>query len=202
MKTLAELIDNSKTDKNTLHSYLPLYEDKFAPVRDRVKNVLEVGIQRGGSLLMWADYFPNATIWGIDITPYDQTPDCVKNHPRIKLLCGVNAYDVNLVKKMIESQLYFDIVIDDGSHTLEAMVFFAKYYAQLLAPNGILCIEDIPNPDWKDAIAGCVPSHFKAYMECYDLRGEKGRHDDIMFFIHHKANGLPTSYKMAKMFLL
>jgi len=187
--SLADLVDNTKTDKNTVHSYLPVYETKFAPRRENVKRVLEIGVLGGGSLLLWAKYFPNAEIWGLDILPLEKLPDCVKNHPRIKLIHSVNAYDTKLVGQMIQKGLYFDVLIDDGPHTLESQIFFARYYSQLLAPHGVLCIEDIPNPDWKDAIAGCVPQHFKQYMECYDLRNEKGRFDDIMFFIDHKSPG-------------
>jgi hypothetical protein len=46
---LEELVDNSRTDKNTVHSYLPLYQDLLINKRETAKNVLEVGIDRGGS---------------------------------------------------------------------------------------------------------------------------------------------------------
>jgi hypothetical protein len=199
---MERLIDNNRTDKNTTHSYIPLYESKFLHRRESVKRVLEVGIERGGSLLLWANYFPNAEVWGLDVMPEDKVPADLKNHPRIKILHSTNAYDTKLVSKMIQSGLYFDVLIDDGPHTLESMVFFAQYYSQLLAPNGVLCIEDIPNPDWKNAIAGCVPKHFQPFMECYDLRMNKNRWDDILFFIDHRIPNKITNIDYSKLLLL
>lgn len=194
---LEDIIDHSKTDKNSLHSYLPLYEAKLKHRRDKVKRVLEIGVERGGSLLMWAKYFPNAEIWGFDVFPPEKIPDCVKGNPRIRVFHSTNAYDIRLIKEMLLKGLYFDLIVDDGDHSLPSMIFAARYYSQLLAPGGVLCIEDIPDPDWKDAIAGCVPRHFKPYMECYDLRANKNRHDDIMFFIDHKfPEKLPQLPKM------
>ena len=182
--SLESLVDNSRTDKNTLHSYLPVYEHKLAPRRETAKKVLEIGIQRGGSLKLWADYFPNAEVYGLDIQ--NGVPDCCKGNPRIRVLQG-NAYDIRAVKEFLNKGMYFDVIIDDGSHTLDAMVFFTKYYSQLLAPGGVLICEDIPTPDWLDAIHACTPSHFKKYAEAYDLRSVKGRHDDILYIVDHRV---------------
>ena len=182
-KSLIQLINNNLTDKESIHSYVPVYEHKLGPRRDTVKRVLEVGIERGGSLLLWRDYFPKAEVWGFDIQ--DHLPACLKDQQRIKVF-KANAYQKEIVTDLIQKGLYFDVIVDDGPHTLESMCFFAKYYSQLLAPGGVLCIEDIPNPDWLDAISGCVPTHLRPFMEAYDLRTNKGRFDDIMFFINHQ----------------
>ena len=61
------LVDNERTDKNTLHSYLDLYENLFADKKESAKHILEIGIANGGSIKLWKDYFTNATIHGIDI---------------------------------------------------------------------------------------------------------------------------------------
>ena len=194
---LKQLIDNDKTDKESIHSYLPLYEAKFSHRRDKVKRVLEIGVERGGSLKLWADYFPNAEVWGFDIA--ERAPEFLKGHPRIKVF-KADAYNKALIAELIQKGMYFDVIVDDGPHTLTSMIFAAKYYSQLLAPNGVLCIEDIPDPDWVDAIYGSVPSHFKSFCEAYDLRQEKKRFDDIMFFIDHKhQSDLPSSSRGAKL---
>jgi hypothetical protein len=59
--SLVDLVDNSKTDKNTVHSYLPLYQELLQGKKDTAKNVLEVGIgnfgdKNGGSIKMWRDF--------------------------------------------------------------------------------------------------------------------------------------------------
>ena len=62
-----EIVDNSKTDKNTIHSYLPLYQKLLISKKETAKNVLEVGIDRGGSIKLWSDFFTNVNVYGLDI---------------------------------------------------------------------------------------------------------------------------------------
>ena len=62
-KTLNELVNNKHTDKNTIHSYLNLYENLLSSKKYTAKNILEIGIGypggNGGSIKMWNDYFVN-----------------------------------------------------------------------------------------------------------------------------------------------
>ena len=77
---LIDLVDNSRTDKNTGHSYLDTYEKILTKIRFTATNVLEIGIGpfkdvnniygapgNGGSIKLWSDYFPNATVYTADI---------------------------------------------------------------------------------------------------------------------------------------
>ena len=57
--SLEDLVDNSRTDKNTIHSYLPLYQNLLISKKETAKNVLEVGIFLGGSIKLWSDFFIN-----------------------------------------------------------------------------------------------------------------------------------------------
>ena len=45
--SLEQIFYNSRTDKNTVHSYLPLYEKLLISKKETAKNVLEVGILNG-----------------------------------------------------------------------------------------------------------------------------------------------------------
>ena len=65
--SLEQIVDNTRTDKNTTHSYLPLYGSLFKDKKETTQNILEIGIQNGGSIKLWRDYFINATIYGLDI---------------------------------------------------------------------------------------------------------------------------------------
>src|SRR5262245_54084192 len=63
------------TDKWGEHWYARHYQAHFAPLRRRRLRLLEIGIggyddpHKGGeSLRMWKAYFPNAQIFGLDIT--------------------------------------------------------------------------------------------------------------------------------------
>ena len=66
--TLCELAQQHGTDK-LRHGYTPLYDELFTPLRDRPVNVVELGVLRGASIRMWADYFTHGTIYGVDIRP-------------------------------------------------------------------------------------------------------------------------------------
>ena len=43
---LSELIDNSRTDKNTSHSYIDLYQRLLVGKKETAVNVLEIGYRR------------------------------------------------------------------------------------------------------------------------------------------------------------
>ena len=48
--SLEKLVNNLRTDKNTTHSYLPLYQKLLINKKETARNVLEVGIFLGGSM--------------------------------------------------------------------------------------------------------------------------------------------------------
>jgi hypothetical protein len=179
--SLLEIIDSSRTDKNTLHSYLKLYETLLSKKKETAKNVLEVGIFLGGSIKMWHDYFTNANVYGIDIIKIEDIWSEIKNKDRIILEC-FDAYNENFVKTHIADKK-FDFMLDDGPHTLESMLSFIRLYSQLMEDDGILIIEDVQSWDWIEILTNSVPEHLKQYVKVYDLRPIKNRYDDIVFTI-------------------
>ena len=190
MANIFDLVDDSKTDKNTTHSYLGLYDDLLMDRRESARNVLEVGIgdfgeKNGGSIKLWKDYFPNATVYGLDILPIDRVMDELLEDPRVVLLTGVNAYDQRIVKEEFinKRNVKFDFLIDDGSHQLCDMKTFIKYYLPLMADDGIMIIEDVPDARWIEELVNEVPEDMKHYVRAFDLRANKNRFDDIVFVI-------------------
>ena len=178
------LIDNSKTDKNTIHSYLPTYQKIFANKKDTAKHILEIGICYGGSIKLWHDYFQNATIHALDIMPLDDVWDQIKNNNRISVYHS-DAYEEKFFNdNFLNKDIKFDIMIDDGPHTLESMLTFIKLYSNVLANDGILVIEDIQSIDWIPILANQVPDNLKKFIQVYDLRSIKDRYDDLMFVIN------------------
>lgn len=187
--SLVDLVDNSKTDKNTLHSYLPLYQQIFGGKKESAKNVLEIGIDRGGSIKLWRDYFPNAIIYGLDIMELENVWDEIKNNDKIVLYTSVNAYDDHFFKShILEKNIKFDILLDDGPHSLESMVFFIETYSQVMADDGILIVEDVQNWEWIEDLKAAVPPPLKEYIKVYDLRSNNDRYDDIVFTIDKYNN--------------
>jgi len=66
MRSKQLTLEHYDTDK-VANRYLDVYDPIFEPLVDKYITLLEIGVQKGGSLLFWRDYFPNATIVGIDI---------------------------------------------------------------------------------------------------------------------------------------
>ena len=57
------------TDKGSLHTYTGMYEDILSQYKDKECVLLEIGIQTGGSALLWSKYLPNAVFSFSDINP-------------------------------------------------------------------------------------------------------------------------------------
>jgi hypothetical protein len=183
--SLEELVDNSRTDKNTSHSYLPLYQKLLVSKKETAKNVLEVGINEGGgSIKLWSDFFTNAKVYGVDIITVDKIWEGLKNQDNIIIYASTDAYNPYFfVDNFLNKNIKFDFMLDDGPHTLVSMIRFIKLYSNIMTDDGILIIEDIQSWDWIDKLKETVPDHLKKYIKTYDLRTNKNRYDDIVFTI-------------------
>ena len=133
----------SGSDKYGGHLYTPVYHELFAARREAPLAMLEIGIggydveQAGGlSLRMWADYFPNATIVGLDI--HAKTLDLPS---RVHLVQGSQT-DEGLLSRLNAEHGPFDIVVDDGSHVVEHQLASFRALYPLIAADGIYAIED------------------------------------------------------------
>ena len=182
--SLEEIVDNSRTDKNTIHSYLPLYQKLLISKKETAKNILEVGIYNGGSIKLWSDFFTNANVYGLDIMNIDNVWRGIKNNNKIILHTSTDAYNNNFfVNIFLNKNIKFDFMLDDGPHTLESMKQFIKLYSQIMTDDGILIIEDIQSWDWIEILKNEVPEYLKQFIKIYDLRLNKNRYDDIVFTI-------------------
>ena len=182
--SLKNLVDNSRTDKDTTHSYLDLYDKLLSKRKETAKNILEIGIYQGGSIKLWHDYFTNANVYALDIMPIDHVWNEIKNKKRIILHTSTDAYDEEYFNyTLLQKNIKFDFILDDGPHTLESMKTFIKLYSQLLTDDGILIIEDVQSIEWLEILTDSTPDYLKKYIKTYDLRENKNRYDDIVFTI-------------------
>jgi len=182
--SLEEIVDNSRTDKNTVHSYLPLYQKLLISKKETAKNVLEVGIYAGGSIKLWSDFFTNATVYGLDIINIQNIWEGIKYNDKIILHTSIDAYNNDFfINNFLNKNIKCDFILDDGPHTLESMKQFIRLYSQIMTDDGILIIEDIQSWDWIDILKNEVPENLKQFIKIYDLRHNKNRYDDIVFTI-------------------
>lgn len=175
-------LDNRYTDKNTAHSYLPLYDELLKNKKETATNILEVGVYGGGSIELWSKYFLNANIYGVELNSLNTISRPIINKKNIILLTKTDAYDLDLLGKF--KDIKFDLVLDDGPHSLESQIFFVKHYSKLLKHDGILIIEDIQNIEHFKILIDNTPDEFKNYIKTYDLRKNKNRYDDLVFSIN------------------
>lgn len=118
--------------------YLDIYERYFAPLRDQPISILEIGVLNGQSLRTWKAYFPNASVFGIDIDPRCKTHE----EDRIQVAIG-SQDDPEFLKSCFGAERKFDIIIDDGLHVNAlTLATFQHLFAPRLNPGGIYIIED------------------------------------------------------------
>lgn len=153
MKTLLELYKNHTgkvSDKWSL--YLDEYDRLFRPYRNERIKLLEIGIQNGGSLEIWAKYFPEAThIIGCDINQ-----DCKKlifEDPRISVVVG-DASLPETVKLIKSNREGFNIIIEDGSHKSGDIIKAFAQYFPLISDEGIFVAEDLHCSYWSEYEGG------------------------------------------------
>src|SRR5215216_6191664 len=104
------------TDKAVHTHYLRNYEEYFRPLLGRDIRLLELGVLKGGSLLLWRDYFERGVIVGLDLNSA-QIEDPTG---RIRLYQG-GQQDTELLDRIARecAPEGFDVIIDDCSHVGE-----------------------------------------------------------------------------------
>jgi len=136
---LTALADKYKTDKGSGgHHYTNVYEYFFYPIKDSAQKVLEIGVSEGASLKMWRDYFPKAIIYGIDIKDRSRL-----NSKTIKTFIADQADRKKLQYFIDASGAGFDIILDDGGHTMEQQQVSIGYLFRYLKRYGFYIIEDV-----------------------------------------------------------
>jgi cephalosporin hydroxylase len=187
--SLQQIVDNRYTDKDTVHSYLSLYQHLLEPVKDTTKNMLEIGQGSwGGSALMFSKFFTNANIHTVDIHKGDELLNEVRSKDNIVLYNSTNAYNRDFInKEFVEKGLKFEVMLDDGSHQLHDMKTFIELYTPLMTDNAILIIEDVQHISWFKELENSTPEYLNKYIKCYDLRHLKNRWDDLVFTIDKRG---------------
>jgi SAM-dependent methyltransferase len=140
--TLLEIYNatGAKSDKEHFHKYITgFYGQKFDPLQKENLNILEIGLFRGDSIKLWEDFFVNSHVYCADITTdhlHHEFSDRVEIFKR-------DAYTEDFLQFLRDRNLKFDIIIDDGPHSIESQDFSCKNFFDFLKPNGILIVEDV-----------------------------------------------------------
>lgn len=180
LERYASTHNDTGTDKTTSHSYGELYSELFAPLKERARRVLEIGVYSGASVLAMADYFENADVVGVDVTL--KRIRFGRDHPRIRFVLGDGTSPVTASLLGNSVALPFDLILDDGSHRLVDQIAALNVFAPYLNPDGgIFVIEDIAGDHrlaLEAAAQECSPRLFLSSW--HDRRSLKNQFDDIV----------------------
>jgi len=167
--TLVEILSRYPTDKNNAHSYGDTLEALLKPYRDTAQYVFEIGVEKGASLRAFREYFKHAVVIGMD-----NRAETVFSEPRIYTYQG----DQNLAKDLTSLcnalSIQYDIIIDDGNHQPVSQVMGVFHLWPHLKSGGLYIVEDIQDEKTFNRFS-VFPN-----AELIDLRGVKGRSDDLL----------------------
>jgi hypothetical protein len=168
---LGELFTRHGSDKETQHGYASTYEVLLGPRRAAVRNLLEVGIARGASLRAWAEYLPDALVWGMDLSSeLVQEPRIVSRRADSRVTAAVAA---------ALGDARFDVIVDDGDHHPDAQHKTREVLWPYLLPGGLYVVEDV---QWQDS----HPGFTAAGGTIVDLRHLRPDARDSVLAVFHK----------------
>ena len=157
------IIDNPESPIG--HTYGDSYQEIFNNYEKNSEiNLMEIGVQRGGSLKAWRDFFPKANIYGVDIIdvilPEYRMDDVTYIFKDIK--------DPSVTEQL--KDIKFDIIIDDGSHQFPDVLAVWNTYVPQLNKGGVLVVEDAQAPEqWLQHLSSITPPGYS--VSARDLRG-------------------------------
>lgn len=142
------------SDKWTL--YISEYEALLRPYRDREIAIFEIGVQNGGSLEIYGQYFQQArAIVGCDID--EQCSVLEYDNSCISIVIG-DANAAETKQRVLSLSPTFDIIIDDGSHQSRDIISSFVTYFKHLNVHGTYVVEDLHCSYWKDYGGGLFAS--------------------------------------------
>ena len=206
IKALRESANNRhkfthKFEQNTANvadkwaSYLDVYDEIFRVYQEQPLKLLEVGIQNGGSLDVYASYFENAElIAGVDINENCQKIEF--DDSRIKVVIG-DCTDEETYQSITALSHNFDIIIDDASHKSEDIIdTFIKFFPRL-NDDGIYIVEDLCCSYWQDFEGGLndEASSMAFFKSLVDVVNHEhwGNNIDVFELIAHKFPAVANS---------
>ena len=180
---LCEIMGRNRSDKGDInitrswHNYTTFYYSIFKDLCDKKLRVFELGLgtnnvripsnmgrfgRPGASLYGWAEFFPNADIFGADIDK-----DILFSTNRIKtFFCDQTKPEIiENMWKQPELQDNFDIIVEDGLHEFEANVCFFENSIHKLNPGGYYIIEDLLN-DTENLFIHKITEWESQYTDC------------------------------------
>lgn len=121
--------------------YLDAYDSALSGRRHHRIALLEVGVQNGGSLEIWAEYFAAAEVLvGCDVDPACRA--LTFGDPRIEVVVG-DISELSTVEDIRRRSPDFDVIIDDGSHRSADIIAAFLALLPMVRDGGVYIVEDL-----------------------------------------------------------
>jgi len=142
--TLTEIANRLGCDKGTTaneaHGYTRIYESAI----DEECTLLEIGIDKGLSLRMWAEWSEELDLVAIDNRIATMTDELYL----IADLYECDQSDHDSLQEFADGMCLFDVIIDDGSHRPNDQILTLETLWTLLQSGGKYFIEDLHCSAW------------------------------------------------------
>lgn len=139
---LQRFFENVNHSSDKWEPYFEIYERHLNRFRGKHVNLVEVGVQKGGSLEMWSDYFGG----GANITGIDVDAECANlkyDAKNINVIIGDQGSPEFWDTFFQSYQKPIDIFIDDGGHYMNQQILtFEKVFPQMPVGSIYIC-EDV-----------------------------------------------------------
>lgn len=169
------------TDKNTTHNFTGIYEYLLSKYTESEGRLLEIGVQHGGSSLLWHKYLPKFYLDLVDIQNIVPNSIWDRMDSEFYSFHLMDVVNPHTVKTLGVNQ--YDVIIDDGSHKIEHQQVVVKHYYPLLKEGGVLIIEDIQRPEYLDVLTSTLAEEDRDKVEVFDVRETRGRYDDLVWVV-------------------
>ena len=136
--------NNNKNIINKWDHYFEIYDRHLKKYKNKDIVLLEVGVSKGGSLQMWADYFGKGSkFFGIDI---DSKCKEFENE-NTKIFTGSQS-DKEFLRSVKDEIPPIDILIDDGGHYMDQQKILFEEMFENIKDNGVYVCEDTHSSYW------------------------------------------------------
>jgi len=137
ISNLAAKYNSDKQFKN--HNYVGMYEQWIGNLH--VNKILEIGLGGGASVRMWADYFPDAEVYTMELGQEEfqkNWANSTMDVSDIKIIVG-NSTEPKSWGNVPDN---LSVIIDDGDHTPDSQIATFKLGFPKLRSRGLYFIED------------------------------------------------------------
>jgi hypothetical protein len=144
---LDQLALEANADKaSNFHNYTEVYCKYFNPIKEMPIKFLEIGIWKGFSVKLWENYFKNAELHFMDITLNNVIYKSDRSYYHL-----IDQANADALEGFI--QLFgggFDVILDDGGHTMQQQIVSFQTLFPHVNSGGIYIIEDLHTSYWPE----------------------------------------------------